>query len=165
MQAFLVDPKSDERYDAVVKLVELMYKPHIYKALCNELKHLYYAHEVFREIEDGKRIVIFTVQDNVITGCVHGVIDDGIFTVHIMFQRKVDAVDGCFLAEKAMIEYCRSNNIPFTCVRGHICAENKAALRCALRWGAENKGISDHMTFWQGEEHLPCYVVEKRVEL
>jgi hypothetical protein len=81
-----------------------------------------------------------------------------------MFQRKVDAVVGCFLCEEAMIEYCRVNNIPFDYVRGYICAENRAALRCASRWGAENKGISKNITFGQGKEHLPCYVVEKRIE-
>jgi hypothetical protein len=165
MEAFLVEPDSPQRFTAAQNLAVLLYEKHIYNALCDEYKSLYFAHKLLREIEDGERIIMFSAENNQINGCVHGVLQDGVYTCHIMFKRRIDAVKACLMFEEEMKIFCRKRKIDLNLIRGFIPVFNRAAIRTGKAWGAVDKGISDTEVFWRNGVPWPCHRMEKEIEL
>jgi hypothetical protein len=162
MYAVVCDHKDvAECSKAAYNVSRLLYEPHIYKALCDDYKDLYCAHILLREIEDGERIVI-TVYDGNIAGCIHGTLRDGVFYCHLLFKRKVDAVKACLLCEDAFKEYCKNNKMRFYKTKGNICVLNRAAIRCAKKYGSEIKAVGDVFMWYNGRPEK-CITFEKEV--
>ena len=125
----------------------LLYEPHIYHALSDEYKDVYMAHELLQEIEFGYRIVIgvFATNNNFI-GCVHGVLDNGIFTCHLLFKRKINVLPLLFECEMKLKEYCSQQKIKIDFIDGFIAQSNIAACRIARKFGSVCLG-KDNNTF------------------
>lgn len=167
MQATLVLPNYREMCrQAAYHVSELLHEKHIYDALPDEYKTLWYAHELLSEIEDGDRITILVWDGNLCLGCGHGVLDDnGVYTCHIMFLRNVNAVKACLLCEEELKKYCREYNLKLEIIRGNIAQDNRAALRCARLFGSENKGVNVNNMMWKNGKLTPTCTMEKKVDL
>lgn len=143
----------------------LLYEKHIYNALSDEYKDVYKAHELLQEIEFGYRTVLgfFDDTDN-FTGCVHGVLEDGIFTCHLLFKRKVNVLPLLFVCEETFKNYCREKNLPFEYIDGFIDPKNIAAVRVARRFGSVYLGKKDDVTVLHGNTKTPCLHYRKEIK-
>jgi hypothetical protein len=148
---------------AAYHVSQLMYEKHIYDALCDEYRDLFYAHRMLSEIESGERAVLLVRQNNVVVGCIHGVWEnEGDFVCHIMFKRHVNALKACLLCEKAMKKFRKERNLPFNRIIGHIWEGNRPALALGKKYGAVDTGVSEQF-IWMKGYLLPCRKLVKEI--
>lgn len=142
----------------------LLYEPHIYNALSDEYKDVYMAHELLQEIEFGYRIVIGAFDDkNNFVGCVHGILQNGIYTCHILFRRKVNVLPFLLECENKFKEYCVQKDMQFNCIDGYIAPSNTAACRIAHRFGAVCMGCDFNVALRHKNIQEPCLHFRKEI--
>lgn len=164
MQAEVIQNSGAKAGEAAYYVSRLMYEKHIYEALCDNYKDLYYAHRMLAEIENGIRAVLLVRDENIVVGCIHGTWENnGDFVCHIMFKRNVDALQGCLLCEEAMKKFCREQKKPFKRIIGNIWEKNRAAIILGKRYGAKVQKETTSF-IWKNGYFLPCKTLIKEIE-
>lgn len=161
MYAEKLQPGSNAAY----AVSRLMYEPHIYAALPDNLRDVYFAHRFLCEIEEADRWVIgvFSKEDDLLLGVVHGCLEDGNFIAHTMFRRKVDAVRGALLCEEVLIDFCRKYGIELKAIVGYPPEHLRASVRMSRQFGCVDCGLAEHITYIHNGRKIPCRYFRKEI--
>ena len=144
----------------------LLYEKHIYNALDNKMRDVWGAHDVFCEIESGKRIVlgVFSKDDKKFLGCVHGLMETPVFYGHFLFRRKVDVVKAVLLCEELCQKvYVNSGLMTLKSFAGIIPENNRAVQITAKKLGYRDNGILDGEYFYSFDKKIPCRLYVKEI--
>lgn len=161
MYAKILTPSSETSY--IVS--RLFYEKHIYSALDDTLRDVWGVHNILTQIELGERIVIglYTVRNDDFCGCIHGILNDGCFTAHLLIRRKVDAVLAAELCTELFKKCCQEIGTEFVKVRGFVPDNNRAIKIMAHRAGYQDCGIAVGEFFVSGGKNIPLRIFEKEV--
>lgn len=156
----------EANYETAYMVSRLLYEPHIYCAISDELKDVYFAHRFLSEIESGFRLVlgVFSKAEDDFLGCVHGKVYQGEFTAHTLFKRKVDAVKGCLLCEDVLRSYCREKSIPLKVIAGYPPEHLRVAVLMNKRYGCVDCGVAEDKFFYKDGKRIACRNMRKVLE-
>jgi hypothetical protein len=143
----------------------LLYEKHIYNALDNKMRDVWGAHDVFCEIESGKRIVlgVFSKDDKKFLGCVHGLLNAPVFYGHFLFRRKVDVVKAVLLCETLCKKVYADRDMTLNAFAGVIPESNRAVQITVKKLGYRDSGILDGEYFYSFDQKIPCRLYVKEI--
>lgn len=152
--------------NAAYAVSRLMYEPHIYAALPDHLRDVFFAHRMLKEIESGDRMVfaVFCQSDNSFLGVVHGTMEGSEFVAHTMFRRKTNAVKAALLCQEQLEKFCRDNAIALTAIVGYPPEHIRAAVIMNRRFGCIDCGPAKDVEFLSNGRPLPCRYFRKEIK-